>query len=38
MPGERFVESNKTLEGSFKNGNLHGQGKYTLSNNDTYKG
>lgn len=35
---ENYSPSRRVLEGSFKNGNLHGNGKYTLPNGDIYAG
>jgi hypothetical protein len=35
---DNFVTEKRTLEGTFKNGNLHGSGKYTLPNGDFYEG
>lgn len=33
---DTFTQDKRVLEGAFRNGNLHGKGKYTLPNGDSY--
>lgn len=33
---DKYIAEKRVLEGNFKNGNLEGKGKYTLSNNDVF--